>query len=182
MSVSATQSCSEAFPSLEEADFKQEDAIPDQVDPPFVQPSRMWTNLERKDLDRLKKLFVSFLKLPHFYAPSGTQPQEVRDWSHTVSLPLVGSANKLPEWGACRRLSSIMRMMVRNKLEDVDKEVSLPNIYFKVARLNLGDMERLTFNSLNALIALNSVWTQREDEDYLFHSSNRVHLQGIMEK
>lgn len=147
--------------------------------------ARIWSNLERKDLERLKKILVSFLKLPPFYSFPGSDTSQTKDWTSVVSAGLMGSSSssKPPEWGACRRLSSILnRVIVRNRTEDVEKNCPLPPIHFKVQRLSFSNIERLTFNSLNALITLNAVWTQREDEDYFFHHQNRKHLLGIMEK
>lgn len=69
--------------------------------------------------------------------------------------------------------------MVRNQPQDIN--YSLPPLKDEVVRLEFNRLERATFNVLQSLILLNAVGSQREDDDYFFHHSNRKHLASIME-
>lgn len=134
-------------------------------------PTLSVSKSEKRDLDRLDALVCSFLGLPL----DGHEGR--RDWSTHVSQPLLRSG-----WGASTRLHRILsHVMVRNRAEDVERDYPLPPLEERVEHLRFTAIERMTFNILQALILLNAVWSQREDDDYFFHAKNRKYLATIME-
>ncbi|PWN54190.1 hypothetical protein IE53DRAFT_408107 [Violaceomyces palustris] len=137
-----------------------------------------WSVAERKDMDRLKALLVTFLQIPHFFQSQPTDP--CRNWNQHVVNPLFTSEG--PAWGSRSRLKTILSsVMVRNQSCDVKKDHPLPPLVHRIMKLDFTRMERLTFNCLQALLLLNKVFTRQEDQDYLFHKSNRKELSNVME-
>lgn len=150
--------------------------------------AKAWSAAERKSLDRLKLLLVRFLRLAPFVgAPvgmasaaraSGLPSGKERDWNALMASP--PQADGL--WSAKFRLYDVLsRLMVRNRVEDVDKECPLPPLEHRVVPLVLSDVERKTYNVLQSLIVLNAALSEETDKDYFFHASNRKALAAVME-
>lgn len=147
-----------------------------------------WTASERKNLDKLKYLLVRFLRIPpmcgaHASMPSATKasdlpPFKERDWN-----VLMGSGmNEMGEWPAKRRLYDILsRLMIRNRIEDVERDCPLPPLERRIVSLPMSSYERMTYNVLQSLIMLNAALSQEKDKDYFFHTSNKKVLASIME-
>lgn len=68
--------------------------------------------------------------------------------------------------------SFLSRTMVRHQVP----EVALPPLTREKVMLDFNPLERLTYNTLLALFASNSVLTERTDEDYFFHGESRLPL------
>lgn len=147
-----------------------------------------WTSAERKSLDRLKLLLVRFLRLAPFVGASasmasaakasGLPSGKERDWNALMAAPPDDSG----EWTAkCRLYDVLARVMVRNRVEDVERECPLPPLEHRVVSLALSDLERKTYNVLQSLIVLNAALSEESDKDYFFHPSNRKALAAVME-
>lgn len=145
-----------------------------------------WLPSERKNLDRLKQLFVRFLCIRPLCTVHPDDEQMLkalsskeRDWH-----ALMASAPAYPheEWAAKRRLYDLFsRVMIRNRTEDVQQERPLPPLERHIVMLTFSEMERLTYNVLLSLIMANAALTQENNKDYLFHPTNKKALTGMME-
>lgn len=122
------------------------------------------TKTERKDLEKLQALLGDFLCIPH-----------LQDWHTHYENPFKKGA----VYSSTRIWKLLGRVMVRHQPQDID--IPLPPLKDAVVRLEFTRLERITFNVLISLIVLNAVWSQREDDDYFFHHSNRKYLASIME-
>lgn len=148
----------------------------------------VWMPWERKSLDRLKQLFVRFLGIAPFYGAHtdvhpDTQvselPMKERDWH---ALMAADPKSPQEEWPAKRRLYDLLsRVMVRNRIEDIQQECPLPPLEQRTVMLTFSEPERLTYNVLQSLIMLNAVLSQEKDKDYLFHPSCRKALAGVLD-
>lgn len=150
--------------------------------------SQSWNNAEKKSLERLKLLLVRFLRLAPFAGTpvsmasaaraSGLSPAKERDWNALMATPPAATG----EWIAkCRLYDILARVMVRNRVEDVDKECPLPPLQHRVVSLVLSDLERKTYNVLQSLIVLNAALSEETGRDYFFHASNKKALASVME-
>ena len=155
---------------------------------PHQSQSGSWTLSERKNLDRLKQLLVRFLRL----APIGGVPASMISGAKTSGPPsakerdwnmlIMTGMNHVGEWPAKRRLYNILsRIMVRNRVEDVEKDCPLPPLERRTVLLAMTTTECLTYNALQSLIMLNAALSQKQDRDYFFHASNRKALASVME-
>ncbi|KAF9174397.1 hypothetical protein BGX20_011429 [Mortierella sp. AD010] len=142
---------------------------------------------DKGDLDRLSTLMRLFLHIQPYYEQktlfSTTLVKPLRE-HHSIS---TGSCSPSDEW-SLESLSSIARLrhlmdriMVRNKPEDVINDVKLPPLYERIVGLDLEFFQVLTINCYVGIIQANAVLSEREDQDYFFHPSNRKHLSRVIE-
>lgn len=141
---------------------------------------------DKGDLDRLSALFGSFLHLRPYCHDKDL-------FSKVIQKPLVEHHNistglmedkywSLETLSSVSRLRYLMdRVMVRNKAADVERDVTLPPLYERIVRLDLEYFQILAINCQIALIQANAVLTERVDQDYFFHPSNRKHLARVVE-
>lgn len=156
---------------------------------------------DKVDMDRLSVLVESFLHLPPYtYDRSrfskGLQ-RPLMDHQHQYyatttnggasSLVLSGALKARHEWtlegaSSALRLKYLMdRIMVRNRPEDVARNVTLPPLQERIVSLDLEYFQVLALNCQIALIQANAVLSEREDQDYLLHPSNRTLLTKVIE-
>ncbi|KAG0023893.1 hypothetical protein BGZ80_007424 [Entomortierella chlamydospora] len=142
---------------------------------------------DKGDLDRLSTLMRLFLHIQPYYEQktlfSTALVKPLRE-HHSIS---TGSCSPSDEW-SLESLSSIARLrhlmdriMVRNKPEDVINDVKLPPLYERIVGLDLEFFQVLTINCYVGIIQANAVLSEREDQDYFFHPSNRKHLSRVIE-
>ncbi|KAF9302757.1 hypothetical protein BGZ74_004881 [Mortierella antarctica] len=94
----------------------------------------------------------------------------------------MSSGISLATLSSVKRLRHLLeRLMTRNRPDDINRFVTLPPLFEKVVRLDLEYFQILSLNSQIALIQANAVLTQREDQDYFFHPSNRKHLRQVID-
>ncbi|CAO3575155.1 unnamed protein product [Mortierella alpina] len=141
---------------------------------------------DKGDLDRLSALFGSFLHLRPYCHDKDL-------FSKVIQKPLVEHHNistgvmedkywSLETLSSVSRLRYLMdRVLVRNKVADVERDVTLPPLYERIVRLDLEYFQVLAINCQIALIQANAVLTERVDQDYFFHPSNRKHLARVVE-
>ncbi|KAG0244428.1 hypothetical protein BGW41_007720 [Actinomortierella wolfii] len=147
---------------------------------------------DQDDLVKLSTIITSYLRLEPFASkpklfskelqvPFSSSRNESR--GHTTitgnydsysieSLKRRMSASKL------RRLMSTI--MVRNRPEDIMKDISLPPLHEKIVRLPFGYFQALTHNCQVGLIHANAVLSEREGIDYFFHPKNTKHLRQVI--
>ncbi|KAJ1967977.1 hypothetical protein IWQ62_001527 [Dispira parvispora] len=122
------------------------------------------------DLGRLGTLCSTFLKIPPFC-------HQRNAWSKLISRPFrEGNAR------AIERLTWLLKTyFVRNRPEDIDREVTLPPLQERVVTLDFTYHQCLTYNVLLAGIISNAVLSERVGSDYLFHSSNAKFLRRTID-
>ncbi|KAJ3050706.1 hypothetical protein HK097_008312, partial [Rhizophlyctis rosea] len=124
---------------------------------------------EGRDLEKFGMLLVEFLGVE----PWRSSPNEFKN---VVAKPFLEKGFRGYE-----KLKGLMeRVMVRNRQEDIERDIQLPPLHEKVVPLHFTPIQRLLHNSLLSQIATNAVLSQREDQDYFFHPSNRKFLRQVV--
>ncbi|OCH92096.1 hypothetical protein OBBRIDRAFT_475629 [Obba rivulosa] len=137
---------------------------------PFV---RRWGKQDREDLKKFSVMLTKFLKLPQFSAESRLFT------SHLVN-PLTAKSGPRP--GAIQALTQVMSsVMVRHRIEDVERDVLLPSLAHDTVYLDLDHYGLKTYNVMQANIAINAVDSERIDQDYLFHRRNASKLLQLID-
>ncbi|KAG0213952.1 hypothetical protein BGX28_003130 [Mortierella sp. GBA30] len=140
---------------------------------------------DKGDLDRLSALFGSFLHLQPYYYDKDLFSKVIQKPlvdHHNIRAGISGGDWSLESLSSVARLRYLMdRVMVRNKAMDVERDVALPPLYERIVRLDLEYFQVLAINCQIALIQANAVLTERVDQDYFFHPSNRKHLARVVE-
>ncbi|GBE90165.1 hypothetical protein SCP_1900140 [Sparassis crispa] len=128
--------------------------------------ARKWTKDDREDLNKLANMVIHFLGVPMFSQAAGTRP-----FNTHVIQPLMESSGPRP--GAICVLTQVMSMiMIRHRIEDVERDVLLPLLRQETIALDLDPYAIKSYNALQAGIAINAVDSERSDQDYLFHRQN----------
>ncbi|KAI7818097.1 hypothetical protein BC939DRAFT_307032 [Gamsiella multidivaricata] len=140
---------------------------------------------DKGDLERLATLIRSFLHLQPYYGDknlfSRVLIRSLED-HYRISTGEIPDDWSLASLSSASRLRYLMdRIMVRNKPADVERDVRLPPLHERIVRLELDYYQALALNCQVALIQANAVLTEREDQDYFFHPSNRKHLARVIE-
>ncbi|BFZ64498.1 hypothetical protein YB2330_005644 [Saitoella coloradoensis] len=113
---------------------------------------------ERGDLERLGAICVEFLRW---------EGGDAKIWSRYVTKPYLEGAI-----GSADVVRTLMAgLFVRNRIEDVAVEVSLPPLHIKTSVLEPSYYNTVALNVLMANVALNAVTSERVDQDYFFHPS-----------
>ncbi|EIN07069.1 hypothetical protein PUNSTDRAFT_104552 [Punctularia strigosozonata HHB-11173 SS5] len=135
--------------------------------------SRRWTLEDRQDLHKLATMISHFLSVPQF----ATTPKLFT--THVIA-PLFDING--PRAGPIQVLEQVMQMaMVRHRISDVEHEVTLPPMRKETVLLDLHPLAVKSYNTLQSLIAINAVDSERVDQDYLFHARNTRTLLQIVE-
>ncbi|KAI0034030.1 SNF2 family N-terminal domain-containing protein [Vararia minispora EC-137] len=135
--------------------------------------SRVWTTLDREDLRRLHTMIASFLRDERF----------VMDHQLFKTHVMDGLFNRTgPQPGAISVLRQLMNsVMIRHRIEDVEREVLLPPLYEETVVLDMDPIMRTSYNALQAVVITNAVDSERVDQDYLFHKRNVAFLREVVE-
>ncbi|KAI9138700.1 SNF2 family N-terminal domain-containing protein [Paraphysoderma sedebokerense] len=124
-------------------------------------------NADDKDLKHLGIVISKFLKCPPFSSC-------IPDLSFSK---LIRQPYKIKEYGAVLRLRQLLSdIMIRNSQKIVDACTKLPTLHERVVYLEPNKFERLSYNVLNCFFMANVILTERTQQDYLFHKSNRKYL------
>lgn len=124
---------------------------------------------EMKDLDRLRRMVIDFLDLKPW---SNSHGDDFADW--TKYIKPFGADGKRRKTPAIR--ATLQGLVVRHQLDVINNEITLPRLYNKVVYLKPTYYDRLSINLFLFGIAVNSITSEREGTDYMFHPSNRKHL------
>ncbi|KAF3905783.1 hypothetical protein AA313_de0204549 [Arthrobotrys entomopaga] len=118
---------------------------------------------EASDLRRIGDLITHFLKLPPYDTKKVRWPNKVHE---ALSTGLLRSV--------------LERVMIRHRISDIETEVSLPPLHQKFVYVKPGFYEKLTLNLFLAQLATNEVTSERCDQDWLFHHTQRRHLNDFV--
>ncbi|KAL8685154.1 MAG: hypothetical protein Q9218_007942, partial [Villophora microphyllina] len=113
---------------------------------------------ERKDLEKLGSIVVDFLNLKPW--SNGKMGDDVASWKQYV-IPSADGERKP------RSLASVLEtLVVRHRIEDVEKDIKLPPLYNKTVYLEPNYHDKLSLNLFIMTLAVNAVTSERVDEDY----------------
>lgn len=117
------------------------------------------------DLKRLGSLVEYFFKM---------SPWTSVKWSNTVMKSFVsGCSEDLVQ-------TLLNSVLVRHCIGDVDKDVTLPPLRHEAVFLDPSYHDKLSVNLFISVLAANAVTSERVDQDYMFHPSNRSDLQRLI--
>lgn len=119
---------------------------------------------ERKDLERLGRIATDFLQLRPWANSKGDDPAS---WQKYI-MPRKDGSRKL------RSLRSMLEgLVVRHRIEDVEKDVQLPPLYNRIVTISPTWQDKLSLNLFILSLCVNAVTSQRVDQDYMFDRRNR---------
>lgn len=122
---------------------------------------------ERQDLERLGRIVTDFLQIRPWANDNG---EDLASWQKYVMPSKDG--NRKP-----KSLKSILEsLIVRHRIEDVDADIQLPPLQNKVVYLEPSWHDKLSINLFILTLTANAVTSERTDQDYMFHHSNRAQL------
>ncbi len=123
---------------------------------PTTPLKRIWTKYDREDLNKLGNMITHFIAVPQFNA-------DCTLISTHVTEPLLDPCG--PRRGAIQVLNQVMEMvMIRHRVEDVEKAVILPPVSHEIVLLDLDPYVVKSFNALQAAIIVNAIDSQRTDQ------------------
>lgn len=129
---------------------------------------------EVKDLERLRLIVCNFLKLQPWANKKG---DDQADWM-TYLAPRIGSNGKRYSMPALREI--MQTLIVRHRIQDVDCDLTLPPLHNTITYLDPSYYDKLSINLFVMILISNYVTSEREDEDYMFHSKNRGKLTTLI--
>ncbi|KAI9284162.1 P-loop containing nucleoside triphosphate hydrolase protein [Umbelopsis sp. AD052] len=117
------------------------------------------------DLKRLGILVSNVLNMEPFASKK-------RSWNTILLNPFMHSNPR-----ASIAVAKLMhRVMIRNRREDISKDVTLPELNKKLVFLDFDYYQWMAHNCQVAMVALNAVLSRREGPDYLFSRGNQKAL------
>ncbi|KAJ3292128.1 hypothetical protein HK104_005552 [Borealophlyctis nickersoniae] len=123
---------------------------------------------DKVDLEKLGMLLKEFLKVEPYASGDA--------FRSFISRPFLQKQSHGYE-----KLRNLMeRVMVRNRQEDIERDVILPPLHTKIVRLPFNPHQCLVQNCILSFIAANAVLSERKDQDYFFHRSNRKSLATVV--
>ena len=126
---------------------------------------------EKKDLERLGRIVTDFLQLRPWANSKGDDPAS---WQKYI-MPQHDGSRKL------RSLRSILEsLVVRHRIEDVEKDVQLPPLYNRIVTISPTWQDKLSLNLFILNLGVNAVTSQRVDQDYMFDRRNRGTLNKLI--
>ncbi|KAJ3165695.1 hypothetical protein HDU88_003888 [Geranomyces variabilis] len=124
---------------------------------------------EVKDVYKLGGLLTEFLKVEPYASTKDA-------FKSVIAKPFLEQHLRGYE-----KLRDLMhRVMVRNRIEDVERDIQLPPLYETIVRFDFGHMQRTTYNCIVAFIGANAVLSQREHRDYFFHPRQAAALRDVI--
>ena len=126
---------------------------------------------ERKDIEKLGNLVVHFLYLKPW---SNSKGSDAASW-HKYMM-----TSKSRERNITSLKGTLEGLVVRHRVEDIEADRPLPPLYNKVVRLEPCYFDKLSINLFILVLATNAVTSERVDQDYMFHPSNRKQLDQLV--
>lgn len=132
---------------------------------PLAQPQ------EYKDLQRLGRIVVDFLGLRPW---ANTRGEDPASWQKYV-LPAKEGTRR------ARSLRSLLEnLVVRHRIDDIEKDIKLPALHNRVLYLEPSWHDKLSINLFLLVLTANAVTSERCDQDYMFHPTNRGQLHTLI--
>ncbi|KAI8908150.1 SNF2 family N-terminal domain-containing protein [Powellomyces hirtus] len=124
---------------------------------------------EKQDVQKLGGLLSGFLKVEPYASSKDV-------YRNVIAKPFLEQ-----QFRGYEKLRDLMhRVMVRNRPEDVERDIQLPPLQEKIVRLAFGKTQRITHNCIIAFIGANAVLSQREHRDYFFHARSTAALRDVI--
>ncbi|KAL3419284.1 snf2 family helicase [Phlyctema vagabunda] len=140
-----------------------------------VSDEALFFKQERKDLEKLGHIAKIYLKArPWANAPDD---YDSASWTQYVMQPRHGSNSHGNM--ACLR-ATLESMIIRHRIEDVEKDIKLPPMHQKVITLEGSSLDNMSLNTFSLMITSNAITSERKDADYLFHPKQRKALQELV--
>ena len=127
---------------------------------------------ERKDLEKLGNIVVNFLHLAPWV--NGKSHIDCASWRKYVMTSKSGLRNITSLKGTLEGL------VVRHRIEDVEADLPLPPLYNRVVNLEPCYLDKLAINLFTLVLTTNAITSERVDQDYMFHASNRKQLDQLV--
>ncbi|ODV88668.1 hypothetical protein CANCADRAFT_3315 [Tortispora caseinolytica NRRL Y-17796] len=134
-------------------------------------------NLEKQDLRHLGHIVRIFLKMEPWTSTKNM-------WTDYITRP-IASERKAPvndthgmHWTILNNV--LHQIIVRHQPKDALAQVCLPELFTKTVFLEASYHNRLSLNLFAAALATNAVTSERSDQDYMFHPSNRGRLRRLV--
>ncbi|KAI9367252.1 P-loop containing nucleoside triphosphate hydrolase protein [Aspergillus egyptiacus] len=128
---------------------------------------------ELKDLDKLRRIVVEFLKLKPWANSRGEDPA---NW--TTYIKPVGHDGKRRKAPSLR--ATLQGLVVRHRLDVIHQEIPLPRLHNRVVHLEPTFYDRLSLNLFIFGLTVNAITSERQDQDYMFHPRNRKYLSRVI--
>jgi SNF2-related domain/Helicase conserved C-terminal domain len=129
---------------------------------------------EIKDLEKLRVIVEDFLKLQPW---ANSLANDSASWSKYI-MPYDKSGHKRKSTTSLR--STLSGLVVRHRIEDVERDLSLPPLHNKVVYLKPSFYDKLSINLFMMVLTSNAVTSERVDQDYMFHPRNRKLLDSTL--
>ncbi|MCJ1381762.1 hypothetical protein MMC17_004873 [Xylographa soralifera] len=126
---------------------------------------------ERKDIEKLGNIVVKFLQLKPW---SNLKQNDSASWHKYVMTSRTGTRNITSLKGTLESL------VVRHRVEDVETDRPLPPLFNRVVHLEPSYFDKLSINLFILVLAANTITSERVDQDYMFHRSNRKQLDQLV--
>lgn len=128
---------------------------------------------ERKDLEKLGNIVVNFLHLKP-WAKNVKAKDDEASWRKYVITSGPGM----------RKITSLKAtlegLVVRHSVGDLEADLALPSLYNRVVHLDPCRFDKLSINLFNLVLTVNAITSERVDQDYIFHRSNRKQLDQLV--
>ncbi|KAH1738744.1 hypothetical protein KXV68_001900 [Aspergillus fumigatus] len=138
-----------------------------------LQEKRKIEARDDQDLRKLKPIVVNFFDLKPWSNPLSNDHAE---W--TKYMRLVGKDGKRRKVQALR--ATLQSLVVRHRMEVIHSEITLPRLYNKVVYLEPTFYDKLNLNLFIFVLAVNAITSEREGDDYMFHTKNKKHLRTLI--
>ena len=126
---------------------------------------------ERKDIAGLGRIVVDFLDLKPW--ANTKLHDDTASWQRFVMPSQIGVRKPIS-------LRNVLEgLVVRHRNEDIEKDLQLPPLNNRIVRLEPCFFDKLSVNLFLQVLAANAVTSERSDQDYMFHPSNRSALDAL---
>ena len=155
---------------------------------------------EYKDLEKLGRIVVDFLKLKPW---ANSRSEDAASWQRYILPQAVAQPDHKPfaqGRGLRRRKSAspskpsfkldriksgslrstLESLVVRHRIEDIEKDLQLPPLHNRIVYLEPSYYDTLSINLFILVLTSNAVTSERTDQDYMFHPRNRKLLNSLI--
>lgn len=126
---------------------------------------------ECKDLESLRKIVTGFLDMRPWANRAG---EDIADW-HRYIMPYKNGQRKP---ASLRNI--LTSLFIRHTYNDIEADLALPPLHQRVVYLEPSHNDKLTQNAFALQLIVNSITSERQDSDYMFHSKNRGVLSQLI--